>query len=475
MKIIQNNPFRILGIISNASAKETKESETFILRYLDIGKSADLKFDITPPLNYLQRNTVMIESAKRNIHDDFDKLFHSIFWFVKKSKADQIALEKLSINKNIEKAAETFKKGVRKFVVSTASFTSIINYTTLEIINYVSHKNKERIIFAIKYKYKVIKDQTIFKEFEELITSTSNKINYISYKDRFFKNVKSLLNELFPDEDINKLLLDIFSDDNSLLKEIEEIFLNSLVEDLKKMLVVFDKFFSKYSNQTDAQIIISKSKILNSALQLFNDTKLDLNKLKKIVGKDNFKYTNLVDEIYSCVNSSVILCYNKEIKKSKIDTAPYIKLLEEILKEISTIDFPIKQTIVKNLSVIKNEESSLICQFCNSGKKADYSFKVEMHKMNGYDQYTYFKGGGLQVSSCLKCFISRTTLKVITFLLSPLTWPIIIVIILLIRQYKSSWFSWLYWFLYKNLFGLSVRNHPKIKECINKGYKIGMP
>jgi hypothetical protein len=36
MTIIENNPFRVLGIISNSSAKETKESETFILRYLDI-------------------------------------------------------------------------------------------------------------------------------------------------------------------------------------------------------------------------------------------------------------------------------------------------------------------------------------------------------------------------------------------------------------------------------------------------------
>ena len=77
MKIAENNPFRVLGIISNSSAKETKESETFILRYLDIGKSADLKFDITPPLSHLQRTAEIVKIAKRKIHDDFDKLTHS--------------------------------------------------------------------------------------------------------------------------------------------------------------------------------------------------------------------------------------------------------------------------------------------------------------------------------------------------------------------------------------------------------------
>ena len=96
MHTIENNPFRILCIISNASAKETNESETFILRYLDIGKSANLKFDITPPLRPLSRTSEIVKNAKRSIHDDFDKLTHSIFWFVNGTMVDKIALEKLS-------------------------------------------------------------------------------------------------------------------------------------------------------------------------------------------------------------------------------------------------------------------------------------------------------------------------------------------------------------------------------------------
>ena len=83
MKIIENNPFRILGIISNATAKETNESETFILRYLDIGKSAVLKFDITPPLNSLDSNSEIVKNAKRKIHDSFDNgisRYNGLLW-----------------------------------------------------------------------------------------------------------------------------------------------------------------------------------------------------------------------------------------------------------------------------------------------------------------------------------------------------------------------------------------------------------
>ena len=91
MQIIQNNPFRVLGIISTSSAKETKESETFILRYLDIGKSADLKFDITPPLSHLERTSDIVKNAKRKnlidrliLNDDrIEGMRHSISQIIK--------------------------------------------------------------------------------------------------------------------------------------------------------------------------------------------------------------------------------------------------------------------------------------------------------------------------------------------------------------------------------------------------------
>ena len=49
---------------------------------------------------------------------------------------------------------------------------------------------------AIKYKYELIKDKLIFKEFERLITSNSNKINHEDYISKYLENVKNLLKEV---------------------------------------------------------------------------------------------------------------------------------------------------------------------------------------------------------------------------------------------------------------------------------------
>lgn len=43
--IIQNNPFRILGVYSDASAAEIKRNETKIRRFLEVGKTATFPTD----------------------------------------------------------------------------------------------------------------------------------------------------------------------------------------------------------------------------------------------------------------------------------------------------------------------------------------------------------------------------------------------------------------------------------------------
>lgn len=476
MKIIHNNPFRILGIISNASAKEILEAETYIQRYLEIKKVAELKFDISPPLEKINRTSNTIVNAKNQIHDNCEKLNHSLFWFVNGTSIDKIALKKLSESKDIKLAADTFLKGCKDFKLTKSTFSAILNFTTIELLSYINHQDEKRFSEAIKHKYDIINNKEVFKTFENLITGSIEKINQNDLKEKFIENVKILLSETFLNKNHNDILLNIFSEEKSLFNKIKEDIISNLTEEIKKIHEVFESFLSKQSKKTDNQIIKSKSIILQNAKSLINDTKFLLNQLKKEIGDKSFQYTNLVNDIFTSVNAAVILSYNKEVKtNSNIDCKIYIKLLDQCIDELKNLNCSIKQTIVKNLSVIKNDESSSNCQFCNSGKIGNYTLKVEMHQMTGAYQYTYFKDGGLKISCCFSCIAKRIPLKLIAFLLAPLWWPIVFIIAALIRQYKNSWYGWLYRFIYKNLFGLSVRNHPTIKNYINQGYKIGLP
>ena len=68
MVSLENSPFRILGTTSNATLKELKSSEVTIKRYIDIGKSPVLKFDLTPPMKSISRSLEDITKAKNQIH-----------------------------------------------------------------------------------------------------------------------------------------------------------------------------------------------------------------------------------------------------------------------------------------------------------------------------------------------------------------------------------------------------------------------
>ena len=115
---------------------------------------------------------------------------------------------------------KAFRKGSRNFEISTSSFSSIINHSTLEIINYSTHQDAEREKNSIKNKYRIIKDKFVFKSFESLITSNSGKINQKLFIDKYIQNTTDLLKEIFPRHDQNKLLLEIFSEEESIRKDI---------------------------------------------------------------------------------------------------------------------------------------------------------------------------------------------------------------------------------------------------------------
>ena len=140
----------------------------------------------------------------------------------------------------------------------------------------------------------------------------------------------------------------------------------------------------------------------------------------------------------------------------------------------------IKSTIAKNSKEIKVhaehceiENKAHLCQFCDSGRPGNFVLKIQMHKMTGFlDEYTHFR---LKVLSCTRCLFPRMLLKSLAILLGIASWPVLFIIIIIIRQYKETWFSRLYWFAYSHLFGMSVKNHPMIKEYLNQGYEMGKP
>ena len=130
----------------------------------------------------------------------------------------------------------------------------------------------------------------------------------------------------------------------------------------------YDATFTSFVSLSSTNIIKSKNKILKHVRTIIIDSLSDVILLKKTVGKDNAQYVQIINEIYKRVYDGVLLVYNHEFnflnnvahtEKVVLATnfAPYVSLLSESSKNISSIDCEVKQRLSHSLDVIKQNSN----------------------------------------------------------------------------------------------------------------------
>ena len=88
LNIIENNPFRVLGVYSNARPAEIVSNCDDMEAYLSIGQSVSFDLDLNNLMPSVVRTTSSVSNAKKQINLPKDKLKHALFWFVKDSSSE---------------------------------------------------------------------------------------------------------------------------------------------------------------------------------------------------------------------------------------------------------------------------------------------------------------------------------------------------------------------------------------------------
>lgn len=109
MELIENNPFRVLGLPITASVREIEKRATELEAYASMGKSKtyDTDFDFKPVLRTLEN----ITEARKKLQLDEEKFRNSLFWFWNHNSVDELALELLR-DGNADKAIAVWEKAV---------------------------------------------------------------------------------------------------------------------------------------------------------------------------------------------------------------------------------------------------------------------------------------------------------------------------------------------------------------------------
>lgn len=95
-RIIEENPFRILGVCSNASKREIIANKNKMLAFARLNKSVSFPMDMNVFMPTPERSQEDLRKAEADINLPKDKIKFALFWFINLTESDKQALDQLS-------------------------------------------------------------------------------------------------------------------------------------------------------------------------------------------------------------------------------------------------------------------------------------------------------------------------------------------------------------------------------------------
>ncbi len=109
MNILQNNPYRILGVYSNSPTRERLANHNRMRAFLRVGRPVSFPLDLPQYLSPIDRSEASVADAEAKLTLPKDQILYAQFWFVKITPLDEVAFNHL-VAGEIDKAEEIWEK-----------------------------------------------------------------------------------------------------------------------------------------------------------------------------------------------------------------------------------------------------------------------------------------------------------------------------------------------------------------------------
>ena len=310
MKLIQNNPYRIAGILSNATERELQRNKSRFLKFVEVGKEIESDYDFNSCLQLINRNKDNLTQAFSHIQQNQDKVSYALFWFLNASPFDNTAIEYLK-NGDEEKAVEIWEKVTQNKEVNSKNFSAFNNLGTYKLLS----QNQNEVKDGIEAKIKLIESEY----FENFIHSVADETFTIDNNKQIEKLVDELLTQL-KNQYSSAETLQLFSNCNGSTKN-----------------YLSKKFTEEPLHNIESQISSSKNKrkdnkidAYQSGLNLAANCKEDLEKLKSLLGINDLKYKTIADQLANEIMQCGIDYFNESQENNSSDD--YLEQAQELTK-----------------------------------------------------------------------------------------------------------------------------------------------
>lgn len=278
MDIISGNPYRLLGVYSNSPIKDRIANANRMKAYLKVGRSVSFPLDLLNLIPAPLRIVENMEHANGSINLPKDQLKYALFWFIKVTSIDEIAMGYLQEGET-EKAKELFGK--------KETFSSLINLGVLSLI-----QNDQ--VTAVQTITKVIHNNDYRVAFVEAVCGNTYQLSEDDLSRLF---MDELLIEI-PAQNLMQLFLKygISIEDNIYLKN------KAIDEPIAIINAEIAKARSLKNDDSDAQY--------SAGVTLMNSTKESLGIIRSILKKNDIQYQMIMDNLAKQILQCGINYYN---------------------------------------------------------------------------------------------------------------------------------------------------------------------
>ena len=346
MQLVRQNPYRVIGIMANASARDITRQQNKIKAYTRVGKDiiSEYDFDFLPMLN---RDADSIQQAFAQIQHNQNKVNHALFWFLNETPIDEIAIQHLKKGDK-DKALEIWGKIFESHSLNTNNFSSFNNLSTLYLLD--SHIDKRRRGIAMKSEL-IMSD--VFTDFSHKVADISFNTDNSKQLDLFI----DLILGAHPQITIIRKV-DLFFRANEQAKAIVAEKLSA------KPIHTIERLIEKTINdrKNNPETAYSYGEFL------YQNATDSINNLRSILGDSDLKYQLFADNTAKEILQCSIDYFNKNQElnshENYLKKAKQLVLHAQSLATNSITKDRIKDSL-KTLEDLKNKEINSIIRFIN--------------------------------------------------------------------------------------------------------------
>lgn len=322
MKLIKNNPYRIVGLLVGASAREQERQVKRLKQFIEAEKEPQDDFSF-PTLGKLHRTIESVSDAASKLNLDHDKMNSALFWFYKGNPiTDEPAFDFLK-ESNQQSASEIWVKLLASGDVTQRNWSAFQNLSTLLLCHSFngSQINMKLLGEGISLKLKFLESDFII-DFKAEAT------------DETYKTTKKELQLLF----LNQVQYEIEKNGGVTSKEFLDIINNqefiAKEEFLKNFVQKPIEQIEKKINVAKAQRKSNKADAAKAGKALFAQTSESIAQLKSILGISNIKFSSTSDK----VSNEILQCgivYFSHFRETATDPSTTVSELFRIAKSLA--------------------------------------------------------------------------------------------------------------------------------------------